>query len=505
MLSFLLAILFLRTVDSHSILRTPQSWNTRESKNNPCGGRNAAQGAAVAATAVTAGATVPGRWEVTAGDGNGPITITYVETAAEVTRAGFDNARAAQQTLNVNMNPIPQRGTGSYDFTFTAPPASANCRGGPAGNQCYIQVKSTSNWYSCATLTMPSPTPAPSVGVTDPPTSSPTQGPPPTARSCETLQDASVQNSICAGLNGKAVKPSLQSPQERVNLAADEFSGYVSNGIVFRNSIGNQLCQQWLAQYSCSQQFPNCDVQNPGLTKNICKSRCLNTMYECDVDPLHENALLIGTCNSPQFSETVADAYGPCPATVTTRTIHLKSISVGVAPNYWAAGNSYPSQRIYKGDKLVFKYQAPVKLFKFTNQQAFDTCTFTLAVEQPGAADPNQEAAFTVFTLDTSNEMFSVGQTLWYGSPSGCVAGSTEATVSTPSLKVQVEIIDLPAGATVQSAVSGNPEERPAVFPTPSPPGFLGNPEGITNDSGSLEKYSIGFFAVFSSFLFILH
>lgn len=496
MLSFLLAILFLRAADSHSILRNPQSWNTRESKNNPCGGRNAQQGATVTATAVTAGATVPGRWEVTAGDGNGPISITYVETAAEVTAAGFNNARAAGQELAVQMNPTPQRGTGTYDFTFTAPPASANCQGGPAGNQCYIQVKSTSNWYSCATLTMPpAVTPAPSVGITVAPTPSPTPGPPPTPLSCDTVQDVSVQNSICAGLNGKPLKPSLQTPQERVNLAVAEFSGYVSNGIVFRNSIGNQICQQWLAQYSCGQKFLNCDVQNPGLIKNICKSRCLNTMYECDLDPLHENALLKGVCESPIFSETEADAYGPCPATVPTRTIHLKSISVGVAPNYWAAGNEYPSQRIYKGDKLVFKYQGNLKLYKFPDQVAFDTCEFQSSVEQPGTPESDQESAFTVFTLDTSNTMYSAGQTLWYGSKSGCVAG----------LKVQVDIIAIPAGASIQSAVSGNPEERPATFPTKSPPGFLGNPEGIADDSGSLEKSSICLFAVFSSLLFILH
>lgn len=502
MLSFLLAILFLRAVDSHAILRTPQSWNTRESKNNPCGGRNAAQGATVAATSFTPGQTaaLQGSWQVTAGDGNGPITITYVETAAEVTAAGFNNARTAGKTLTVTMNPTPQRGTGTYPFTFQAPPTGTNCQGGPAGNQCYIQVKSTSNWYSCATLTMtlpPTPTPAPIPQVTASPTPSPTQGPPPTPRSCETLQDASVQNSICAGLNGKPVQPSLQTAQERVKLAVDEFSNYVSNGIVFRNSIGNNLCQQWLAQYSCGQKFPNCDVQNPGLTKSMCKSRCLNTMYECDLDPLHEDALLKKDCESSSFAETEADAYGPCPAVVATRTIHLKSISVGVAPDYWAKGNKYPSQRIYKGDKLVFKYAENLKLYKFQNEAAFESCEFTQALELPGAKESESEGSLMVYTLDTATSMYSAGQTLWFGSKDGCV-------VNEASLKVQVDIIDIPAGATIQSAVSGNPEERPATFPTKSPPGFLGNPELITEDSGSLEKFSICFFAVFSSLLFIL-
>jgi len=501
MLSFLFAVIFAGIVDSHSILRIPQSWNTRESKSSPCGGRNAAQGAQVTPTAVTPGADVTGRWQVTAGDGNGPISITFVETEAEVTNAGFAAARAKDppQTLAVAMNPTPQRGTGTYDFTFKAPPASANCRGGAAGNQCYIQVKSTSNWYSCATLTMPpAPTPAPIPAVTSPPTRSPTQTPPPTPATCTTLQDTAVASSICAGLNGKSIKKDdLQSVAEKLNLAIQEFSASVSNGIIFRNSKSNNLCQQWLAQYTCSQRFENCDIQSPALTKNVCKSRCLNTMYECDVDPLHESALLINTCGSSQFSELTADAYGPCPALPTARRVHLKTISVGVEPTYWAQGNTYPTQRIYKGDKLVWKYQN-IKLYKFPSAIAFETCEFSTAVEQAGTTDTTQEGGPTVFTLDTSNSMYSVGETLYYGSTPGCIPNESKN-----SLKVAVEIVALPTGATVVSETAGSPaEERPDNFPTQSPPGFLGNP-GI-EDSGSLERYSICFFALVCSLLVIL-
>jgi len=475
------------------------SWNTRESKNSPCAGRSAAQGSAVTATAVTAGATVAGSWQVTAGDGNGPITITYVETAAEVTNAGFAAAASNGQTLAVQMNPIPQRGTGTYPFTFTAPPATANCRGGTEGNQCYIQVKSTSNWYSCATLTMPpAPTPSPIPAVTRSPTKTPTATPPPTQPTCSTLQDAGVASSICAGLNGKSVKEDdLQSVAEKLDLAVREFSAYVSNGIIFRNSKSNTVCQQWLAQYSCSQRFENCDVQSPALTKNICMSRCLNTMYQCDVDPLHEGALLTATCGSTMFSETVADAYGPCPVVPTTRRVHLKSISVGVEPNYWAQGNTYPTQRIYKGDKLVWKYRN-MKLYKFPTSTAFETCEFSTAVEQAGSPDTTQEDGPTVFTLDTSNAMYTVGQTLYYGSNPGCIANEAKG-----SLKVAVEIVPLPTGATVVAETAGTPaEERPENFPTQSPPGFLGTP-GI-EVSGSLESYSICFFALVCSLLVIL-
>lgn len=499
MLSLLLAIIFAGIVDSHSILRNPQSWNTGESKRSPCGGRTVGQAGGVTPTVVTPGADVTALWEVTAGDGNGPITITYVETDAEVTNAGFA-AVAATQTLAVTMNPIPQRGTGRYPFTFKAPPATANCRGGAAGNLCYIQVKSTTNWYSCASLQMPpAPTPAPSVGVTDPPTPSPTPTPPPTPASCLTLNDAAVTASICAGLNGKLVKEDAQTPANLVKGATMEFSSYLSNGLIFRNSKDNNVCKQWLAQWSCGRQFKGCDAANPSAAKPFCKSRCVNTMYECDVDPLHESALLLMTCGGTEWSELVADAYGTCPPMPTTRNIHLKSISVGSSPLYWGPGGTYPTQRIYKGDKLVWRYTGDATLYKFPTKAMFDSCSFGAAVKQIGSTDMSQEDGMTWFTLDTSTEAYSAGQTLYYGSKIGCIADQTMG-----STKLEVTIIQIPDGATVVGSTSDGPEERPENFPTQSPPGFLGNPDALT-DSGSLERFSVSFFAVAFSLLLLLH
>jgi len=501
MLILLVATIFVSIVDSHSILRTPASWNTRESKNNPCGGRTPAQ-AREAPTQTTPGADVTGLWEVTAGDGNGPISIVYVETDAEATRAGFDAAEAAGKTLAVTMNPIPQRGTGRYPFTFKAPPASAQCTGGPQGNACHIRVKSTSNWYSCASLALPAaPTPAPIPAQTIPPTRSPTTLAP-TASQCETLQGA--EGSMCAGLNGSPVKPNRATVTDRITGAVGEFNLLVNNGIVFRNSVANTMCQQYLAQILCGLNFQNCDTANPGVAKAVCKSRCINTMYECDVDPLHTSALLERVCEGSDFSEMVGDGYGACPATLQTRNINLKSILVGTQEGgYWTSGQNYPSEMIYKGDKLVWKYSGTTTLYKFPDEAAFQNCDFASSVEMVGTADTSVEGGLTTYTLDTSEAMYSAGQTLWFGSKIGCVpdAQTNNDGVST---KVQVSIIAIPTGANVVSASSINgPEERPAEPPTMSPPGFLGNPGDNMNpgESGSLGQFSFCFFAMICSVL----
>jgi len=506
MLTFLVAIIFVSIVDCHSILRTPQSWNRRESKNNPCGGATVAQ-ARAAPTPTTYGGTVNGVWEVTAGDGNGPITIVYVETDEETTRNGFAAAETANQLLAVTMNPIPQRGTGTYQFTFLAPPLGADCRGGPEKNACHIRVKSTSNWYSCASLALPAaPTPAPSVGIPPAPTRSPTQPPPPTASSCEILSGNAITGSMCAGLNNAQVKPSRQSVADRVQAAGEEFAQLVTAGIVFRDSKNNNLCQQYLAQLLCGVRFENCDPLNPGQPKTVCRSRCINTMYECDVDPLHETALLQNVCVSgPLFTELVADGYGSCPAALTQRRIHLKSLQVGTAAlGYWTKGRNYPSQRIYKGDKLVFKYTAPATLYKFPTVNAFSDCDFSNSVKMSGTSDPSVEGGLTTYTLDTSDPMYSAGQTLYFGSKDGCVSNANMQG-SGASTKVVVNIVSIPeASEIVNAGVDAAPEERPENPPTLSPPGFLGNPIG-EDENGSLEKYSSCFFAIVCSFYLILH
>lgn len=493
MIRFCLLIVFNVLVSGHSILRTPTPWRNRESKNAPCGGGQ------MPATANAIGnGDITSRWDVTAGDGNGPITVTYVTTDNAATTAGFNAARNAGQTLTVTMNPVPQRGTGQYPFTMTAPPAGV-CSGGGNGNTCHIQVKSTSNWYSCASLEQPAvitPTPAPIPAVTDAPTVSPTVTPPP---KCTNL--LGTTGSLCQALEGKPHLEVASVPATLTSIATD-FQTIRYNALVFRNPEP-QICAQYLSQLFCSLNIAPCNpADTPPKPLPICKTRCTSAMYECDIDPFHADAFL-GDCNSPLFGATTSDVYGPCPVE-SARKIYLKNLLIGNKPNYWTSGVDYRNKIIYRGDKLTWKWKEQVMegaqestLYKFLNQRAFEDCDFSQATKLVGEL---MEGGWYEYSLDTTTLTANDGSEFFYGSANGCIA---DALISedNPSQKLSVKIVDIPEGAqVVQFDANEDAAEIPLNPPTQSPPGFFGNPGSVIGDS-SVAKITISSVAIISTFL----
>lgn len=489
MIRFCLLIVFNVLVNGHSILRTPTPWRNRESKNAPCGGGQITG----TAQAVTTG-DLASVWEVTAGDGNGPITVTYVTTDDQATTAGFAAAAGQGQTLTVTMNPIPQRGTGTYPFTMTTP-AEGVCRGGANGRQCHIQVKSTSNWYSCASLEQPAvvvPTASPIPAVTRAPTLFPTVTPP--AR-CTNL--VGTTGSLCQALEGKPHFEVANIRQELESISTD-FAAIRYNPLVFRNPEP-QICAQYLSQLFCSLSIPACDTAtlNPLPT---CKTRCISALYECDIDPFHADAFL-SDCNNNLFSATATDVYGACPAE-SARKVHLKNLLIGNAPDYWAPKVDFRNKIIYKGDKLTWKWKVSTMegmtestLYRFPNALAFQNCDESQATPIQGRI----EGDYKEYSLDTTQLTANDGFERYYGSIPGCVADNL-ITPENPSQKIMIKIVETPVGATV---VGFNENEDAAEIPlnppTQSPPGFFGNP-GAIGDS-SVAKITISSLAIISTFL----
>lgn len=467
---FLIGLLcVISVVNGHSILRTPAPWRNRESKSAPCGNGNLP--GTLTNPAVNAGADIAAMWEVTAGDGNGPVTARYVTTDAAATTAGFNGA----PTLTVTMNPIPQRGTGRYQFTFPAPPPGTNCQGGPNNNACHIQFKSTSNWYSCTTIPLNAqvaPTGAPTTSSPTKPatTRAPTTQAPtasiPGQYTCSSLAAATAQGTICQGISGKNVLRETGNSQANVIAQTNgDFSFVRYNPLVFRNGAST-ACGQSLAEFFCSFSLPLCTAPSYPSTQyssytSSCFSRCETAMALCDIDPYHKAAY---SCS--QFTESTSDVYGSCP-TIPARSVHLKNRFVGAQEtNYWAPGVEFIDMIIYSGDKLTFKWTSPSTLHKFPNQAAFEACDFN-AAQQLGAGGTEYEWSAPA----VEDSLVS-----YFGSQQGCVATNAASQTSIPSQKLKVTVIETPLGSTVVPIPSGVPPQQiPVTPPTAGPGGFLGD------------------------------
>lgn len=484
---FLIGLLcVISVVNGHSILRTPAPWRTRESKNAPCGNGNLPT--TLANAAVNGGATITALWEVTAGDGNGPITARYVLDDASANTAGFN----AGGTLAVTMDPVPQRGTGQYPFTFPAPPAGTACAGGPNNNACHIQFRSTSNWYSCTTIPLNvvvAPTPPPTTlsptlpATTRSPTTQAPTAPVPGQYQCTPLTAAA--NTICQGIANKNVLSETAGTQANVITQTAADLGFVRyQPLVFRDGASPQ-CGQALAEFFCAFSLPLCTPPAAGSNQisynNACYSRCETAMAVCDIDPYHKAAY-----SCAQFTETTGDVYGTCP-TIPARTINLKNRFVGSPEtNYWAPNLEFIDMILYAGDKLTFKWSTGSDLYKFPSLAAFDACDFTGATVLQGTASGTS----TEFEWATPT-MVEVSMISYFGSQAGCVATNPQATTTVPSQKLKVSVIELPIGATIVQIPSGTPPQQiPVNPPTAGPGGFLGDYPGEDFSGSSMVNVS---------------
>eukprot|EP01118_Nematostelium_gracile_P012940 TRINITY_DN480_c0_g1_i1.p1 TRINITY_DN480_c0_g1~~TRINITY_DN480_c0_g1_i1.p1 ORF type:complete len:392 (+),score=124.58 TRINITY_DN480_c0_g1_i1:104-1177(+) len=144
LLVVLLSVLALSS--GHAVLRTPRAWNTAASKSNPCGGGTAPTQAA--ATWVP-GSTINISWQVQAGDGTGDVFVTI--------NTGGGTAFNGQATKIGTANSVS-----TFTFPFTVP--NVQCTG--ANGLCSVQVKSSSNWFSCTSVKIGANTPTPAASTT---------------------------------------------------------------------------------------------------------------------------------------------------------------------------------------------------------------------------------------------------------------------------------------------------------------------------------------------------
>lgn len=287
--------------NGHAILNQPAAWNTQPSTRAPCGGATAA-GRTPIQLAVAAGGTLNLDWQVVAGDGAGPVTVS-------IDPNGGTNFAVQARVTSANTNAA----VGRYKIAATVP-AGTVC--GQTG--CTLQVKSSSNWYSCSSINLqaaptqqPTPKPTtpapteqtvtqqPTANPTEPtpkPTRVPTRVPTPLPKLCLTASNLN----FCDMLNGKSVlAESNQQMALNDQLAANAFADDTANPKVFL--LTTDTCKTNYKNVLCNKYLPGCT------SSTTCKGNCQRT--NACMDPSHAGLL---NCEDQTIFAQVADNIGAC-------------------------------------------------------------------------------------------------------------------------------------------------------------------------------------------------
>lgn len=123
-----------RLVTTHAVLNSPPPFNPNPSKTAVCGGANFVPGVTLVMN-LTAGDPLSIAWQVIAGDGTGPVTATvYVNSTLQGIATDLD--------LNAP-------NVGKFQKIMTVPNVPCSNSSQP----CIMNVKSSSNWFSCFAFT----------------------------------------------------------------------------------------------------------------------------------------------------------------------------------------------------------------------------------------------------------------------------------------------------------------------------------------------------------------
>lgn len=248
---------------AHSVLSSPAPWNSNPSKTNPCGGGTP--------TAVTAtyqkGSQITITWRVIAGDGTGPIS-------ANIDLAGDTNFNTPLTVTGSGANPTT---TGTFTAQVQLPDA--------VSSKATLQIKSSSNWYSCASIALSATAPAP--------TTTPSSG-----GTCIQLTGLT----FCSDLNGVNVQP-LAAGKSATSVDSElraTHENYLANPNVFQPQ--SSACSETYRKLLCAQAFVRCGATNT----DACATTCRLSNHLCNLQDSHAD---LYPCDS--YSSTT-DVYGIC-------------------------------------------------------------------------------------------------------------------------------------------------------------------------------------------------
>lgn len=272
---------FVASIYAHSISRVPPAWNPNPSKTAQCGGGR--PGPVV--MNLYPGQVQEFTWEVVAGDGAGAVTIRIDPSGGSFTGANF-------VTLERTDNVVPNS-VGTFKFSAKIPDVvctGTNTAGG-TGNVCTLQMFSTSNWYSCATVQVIRSNNGTVVSTVQP--------------TLPVTCNVATGLRFCTWMNGQnvIVPPGQASPIQLDWAVQSAYNSYLQNTLVFKNPNHPQ-CAGWFQKLICGLNFQSCET---GARPGGCNQACMNTNAFCETTDVH-----LSLYNCTKFPNTVADLTGNC-------------------------------------------------------------------------------------------------------------------------------------------------------------------------------------------------
>lgn len=234
-------------------------------------------------------------WNVIAGDGVGQLTARIDPTGG--------SSFADKTVITLTGSGANPTTTGA--FTAQIPlPSDVTC------DTCTIQVKSSSNWFSCATVKIQAGTVTQTV-------------PPPALGTCI----SPVGLTFCHELNGKSLN-GLPDGRSATTVDAElsaTHDNYLANTNVFQ-PISQDQCSENYRKYLCATTFTKC-----GATTQSCQSYCSYTTYFCALQSSHA-----GLYDCSLNNGTTSDAFGSCSA-AGTLSAALFTVLAGIVAAFYAA------------------------------------------------------------------------------------------------------------------------------------------------------------------------
>jgi hypothetical protein len=270
-------------------MTNPVPWNPSPNKGNPCGG---ATPPGTTAATYTVGASITVNWRVVAGDGNGPVSLSFApltgtpQTTPATGSFGSLTATTSGPTATIVA-------TGPYTLTATLPALAPGVYA--------MQAKSSTDWFSCATVNITAAQTAPANnGGTPQLVSQCTPAPTPAS-------PLGFCNQLLPGPTNQielSANPALSNFRNYDSTVNTVYQANLASRLVFGNALNNAECARAYKRFLCAFEFPKCGVTD-GLA--ACKSACYEFSQACDLQDSHKD---LYNCAAMQI--TTSDSMGQC-------------------------------------------------------------------------------------------------------------------------------------------------------------------------------------------------
>jgi len=287
----LILFVLVNLASGHAVLTSPKSWNPNPSTSSPCG---AGRGSGQPVYEFTAGVANNMVWKLIANDGNGPVNASISLIGSNSPTAADFNAvklgYVSDSTLDRNSRVQSDPAKNDYALSVTIP-RDITCTG--PNNTCVLQLRSTTNWYSCLTFHI--------TATPTPPADEPEK--------CAEISKGDI--AFCPEVSGRIrynENPQLATVSSANSFASTTLNFTWSDNLkkAMFNSPNATGCPEAYRHFLCGLNFPLCGYSDSSVD-HTCKSSCAVMKQVCSLDPSH-----YGLYDCDALNNNDKDSTGEC-------------------------------------------------------------------------------------------------------------------------------------------------------------------------------------------------